>query len=145
MKVEGVGSLQGTYESEQIDSKSTNGMSQRAEPKNIKVPRRHDEVPEEVPCRECLHHAAGARVPPDSLLPPHGAALLIGEHDPERERVDERALDERDDVGVPVEAAAAREVVVDVRHEEAGDEGRERVVDYAVEEGGEEDLVDMEG
>jgi len=138
----GVGSR--TYEAERIDEQRSDGMGQGAEAEDIEVQAGDEEIPYEVAGGQSLNHARSARVSPHALLPVHGAALVVDEHDPDGETVDEDALEHGDDVGVPVETPLARQLGIVARSKGAGDDGRERPEDDRVEESGGEDLVDVQ-
>lgn len=76
-------------------------MGEDAEAKYIDEKEGRDEVPDEVSRCKGLNHAASTGISPYALLPVHRLALLIGEHAPQRQDVDESALEQRDDMCIP--------------------------------------------
>lgn len=116
-------------------------MGEGAGPEDVHVAAGNDEIPDEVAGGQCLNHAAGASVAPDTLLGVHGGALVVGVDDPKGQGIDEAALDHGDDMGVPVDAPTAGEGRVLVASKEGRKDGREGPVDDRVEEGAGEDLV----
>lgn len=120
-------------------------MGQQTETKDVKVNQGGDQVPDKVAAGHGLDHARGARVAPYPLLKVGLGALLIDKNDPEGEGVDQGALDERDDVGVPVGLLAPRVLGVVLGEEEVRDDRRDDHLDEGVEERGADHLVHVEG
>lgn len=120
------------------------GMRPQPPAKRTDIHAADDEIPEEIASGKALNHAARAGVAPDALGPGHGLALVVGPHDPQRQRVDDAALHQRHDVHVPVQLRARREGGVGLGEEVAGEERGEVRVYAVVEEEGEEDLVRVE-
>jgi hypothetical protein len=119
-------------------------VGEEAKAKDVEVEQGDAQVPDEVARREGLDQAAGTRVPPDALLVVHGLALLVGEHDPQGQGVDQQGLDERDDVGVPVGLLGAVVGRVELGEEAGREHGRDDDLDEGVEQGGADDLVDVQ-
>lgn len=134
----------GTHISKRVDGQGADGVSQQANAKDIQVADGDTEVPYEVAGGQRLHQAASTGVAPDAALPVHGLALLVGEHDPQSDDVDQDTLEERDNVGVPAGSFAPVRRVVGAGIL-AGDPRRDHQVDEGVEEGGGDDFVDVLG
>jgi len=124
-------------------------MRQHAPPKNLQMPRTLNEIPQKVPQRETLQHAAQSRILPHPLLPPlprrNFLPFMIRVHDIQRHAADNDTLKEAHDVHIPIDARAFVQGIVFLRHEAAGQEGGEDGADPGVEGEGEEDFVDVEG
>lgn len=73
-------------------------MNEDADTEHIDETDGNNEVPDEIPRYEGLDHAAGTGIAPYARLPVEGLALLIGEHTPKGEDVDEGALEQRNDM-----------------------------------------------
>lgn len=99
-----------------------------------------DEVPDEVSRCKGLDHAASTGISPYAPLPVHGLALLVSVHAPQRQDVDEGALEQRDDMCVPARPfpSVGRILLGRVLHREPW---RDDEVDEGVHEGSEENLV----
>lgn len=134
-----------THKAKRKDAESAHRMRPHPRPKNPQMPRRHHQIPQEVPRRQALNHPTTPRIAIHALHRPHSLALLIHRHDPQRRGIDAAALDQRDDVHVPVEAGARVEGRVDGGEEVVGEPGGEERLDGLVEEEGEGDLVDVVG
>ena len=119
-------------------------MGKHAEAKDLDIENGNGEVPEEIAQSEALDHAAGAGVAPDALLPVHVLALLVSSHNPEGERADGAALEERDHMDVPAEAALAGELGIADGEEGAREDGGDVEVDEGVGEEGDQHLVDVQ-
>lgn len=132
-----------TYESEGVHDERGDGVGQSTEAKDVKVHTGHDEIPEKVTRRQGLDHRRALRVGPHSLLPAHAPPLLVVQHDPDGEAVDEQALHHGHDVGVPIDAPPAGEAVVRLGGEVVGYERGYGPEDDGVEQRGAEDLVDV--
>lgn len=92
-----------THESKRVNGQSADGVGKQTQPKDIQVENGHQQIPDKVTAGHSLDHARGAGIPPDALLEVGIPALIIDEDDPQREAIDQGALDQRDDVGVPVD------------------------------------------
>lgn len=130
-----------THESKAKHHQRTHGMRQHAPAEYARVHGRDDKIPQEIARRQSLDHAGRARIPPHTLLQPHGAPLVVLPDDPQRQRVDQQRLAERHGVHVPVDLGPSRQMGVDGRKEPARDQGREVGVDELVPRCGDEDLV----
>lgn len=119
-------------------------MRQHAGPEDVDVARADAQVPDEVAAGEGLDHAAGARVAEDALPVLHLAALLVDVGHPQRQRVDQRRLEDADDVDVPVDAGAPVEGRVRAREQAPRDEGRGVRLDRLVPESRDEHLMDVQ-
>lgn len=97
-------------------------MEPNPNPKDTEMSCTNDQIPEEVACRESLNKPAGTGVPVHAFhgAVPHVVALLICEHYPQRQRVDEARLDERNNMYVPIDAGATGKLSVDVWEEQRG-------------------------
>lgn len=143
----GVGQGEGdgfAYEAKRVDEKSADGVGQHAEAKDVHVSGGDEEVPEEVAGGQSLDHAGAARVAPEALAPVHLPALVVDVDDPEGEGVDGGALDEGDDVDVPVELLGLGQDAVLGREEAGGQRGRDNAAHELVEDGYYDDLVDVQ-
>jgi len=118
-------------------------VSEKTETKDIQVKEGDSQVPDEVPAGEGLDHAAQARVAPDSLFEIHVLALLVDEHGPEGEAIDEEGLGEGDDMGVPVCFLCAVVLGVVLGKEEIGQQRGDDGVDNGVEGGGADNFVNV--
>lgn len=118
-------------------------MGEETKAKDVDVEEGCDQVPEKVSRCHGLDEADGTVIAPYPFLPVHGLALLVRPHYVEGETVDQCALYERHDMGIPVGFLAARVPRVVLRREPVGENGRHDEVDEGVEEGGAEDLVDV--
>ncbi len=134
-----------TYEAKGVDRQSADGVGQEADAKDVKVEDGDAQVPDKVARCEGLDQAAAASVAPDALLLVHGTALLVGEHDPQGQAVDQQGLEERNDVGVPVGLLGAVVGRVELREQASREHGRDDNLDEGVEEGRTDDLVDVQG
>lgn len=132
------------YEAEGVDEKGADGVGEHAEAEDVDVGGGDEEVPDEVAGGEGLDHGGAARVAPEALLPVHLAALLVDEDDPEGQGVDGGALDEGDDVHVPIELLGLGEGGVLGREEARGQHGRDDAAHELVEGGYYDDLVDVQ-
>ena len=119
-------------------------MGEQAEPEDIKVQQGDAQVPDKIAAGQSLDHARRTGIPPNPLLKVHALALLVDKHGPQGEAIDQHALDERHDVGVPVGLLGAAVVWVVLGEEEVGEERRDGDMDEGVEGGGAEDLVDVQ-
>jgi hypothetical protein len=120
-------------------------MSQQPKTKDIQVQQGDAEIPDEITHRKSLNQAASAGITPNALLIVHGLALLVESHNPQRQGVDENALDERDDVGVPVGLLRAVVARVELREQPVREHRRHDNLGEGVEEGGGKHLVDVQG
>jgi hypothetical protein len=120
-------------------------VCEQAQPKGIQVQQGDAHVPEEVARGKRLHNPTAARVAPDALFVVHAAALLVRKHNPEGDAIDDQALDERDDVGVPVGFLCAVMARIVLGKQLVGEHGRDDGLDEGVEEGGADDFVDVQG
>lgn len=140
----GWGSDRGTNKAKGVDGQGADGVGEQAEPEDIKVQQGDAQVPDEIAAGKRLDHARRAGIPPNPLLKVHVLALFVDKHGPQGEAIDQHALDERDDVGVPVGLLGAAVLRVVLGEEEVGDKGRDGNMDEGVEGGGAEDLVDVQ-
>ena len=132
-----------TYKPEAEHHQRSHRMRQQPPPKHTHIHDTDPQVPQKVSRGETLNHAPSPRIAPHPFLPAHARPLLVHSHDPERHGVDEHALEEGDDVDIPVEFRAGGEGRVDGGEEAGGEEGGEVGVDEAVGYRGEEELVDV--
>lgn len=125
-----------------------NGMGQHPPAKDLDMPRAHPQVPQEVAQREALTQPAQARVSPDAVIPPAGAApapaLLVVEDDVEREDADDDRLEEGHHVHIPVGLGAAVERFVFLRRKPVGEERADEEADAGVHGKGEDHLMDVQ-
>lgn len=120
-------------------------MRECPRPEDVHVPRGDDEIPQEVASSKALDHTACASVSPYALLPGHVLPVIVNEHDPECNGVDEAALDKRHDMRVPADLPSVRELGIDVREEDGGEDGRNRIVDDSVQKAAGQDFMYVEG
>lgn len=101
-------------------------MCPDAQPKYPDIPRRHHKIPQEIPTRKTLYQPARTRVAihPLNHRRAHLTALFIREHDPQRQTIDETALDHRHDVHVPVYPCAPVQLRVYVGEQRVRDQWR---------------------
>lgn len=119
-------------------------MGQHAEAKDIHVGGGDEEVPEEIAGGKGLDHAGAARVAPEALPPIHLAPLLVDVDDPEGQGVDGGALDEGDDVDVPVQLLAPGQGAILGREEAGGQHGRDDAAHELVEGGYYDHFMDVQ-
>ena len=108
-----------TYESQREHDKSRDGMHQQPWPKDAQIPKTYLQIPQEIARRERLDHTPRPRISPYSFLPAHALALLVSDHHPYCSCADEDALDQADDVDIPVDLASKRKTRVDGGEEAA--------------------------
>ncbi len=135
---------QATYETERVDEKSADGVGQHTQAKDVHISGGDEEVPEEIAGGESLDHGRPARVSPKTLLPVHLLPLLIDVHDPQGQGVDGGALDEGDDVDVPVELLGLGQRAILGGEEAGGQHGRDDAADELVEGGYYDYLVNVQ-
>ena len=133
-----------TYKAKGEDYECADAVGKHAVAKEVDIANGNGQVPEEVARRQALDHAAAARVAPDALLPVHVLALLVDEHDPEGEDVDDAALEQRDHVDVPAEAPLTGELGIADGENGAREDRAEVEVDEGVEGEGEQHFVDVQ-
>lgn len=85
-------------------------MEQHADAEHAEVHRADDEIIDEVSHGHGSHQSAATCISVDALAGGHGLAFLVGEHDPQGQDADGDALDQRDNVDVPVELGALIEM-----------------------------------
>lgn len=107
-------------------------MEQHADTEHAEVHRADDEIIYEIPHGHGSHQSAATRVPVDALAGIHGLALLVGKHDPQGQGVDGDALNERDNMNVPVELGALVQLRVVTGEEDRGEAWRQHRVDELV-------------
>ena len=91
-----------TYESKREDEESTERMGKHSKTKESDILECNDQVPEEVTSCHSLYHACCTSISPDALLPVHPLSVLIKEHHPQGEGVDQQTLAEGHHMDVPV-------------------------------------------
>ena len=107
-----------THESQTKHHHGTNSMRQHSLPKNIHVARTHPQIPQKIPQRKSLYKPRRARISPHPPLPAQRRSFVVVIQHPQTRDAHNAALDEADNVHVPVDARAGVEGVVDF-----GDEG----------------------
>lgn len=81
-------------------------MEQHAHAKHSNMHRADYDIVDEVSLCQGLEESTHARVSVDTLSGIHVLAFFVEEHDVQGESVDEYALDEGDDMDVPIELGA---------------------------------------
>lgn len=81
-----------TYKSQHRNRQRTNRMNHRPQPMHIKIPYPRPQIPNKIPRRKALHHAARASIPPQTLPRGHDLPLMIQHEHYYRERVDDARL-----------------------------------------------------
>ena len=134
------------YESETEDRKRGHGVRDEPKPHDIDMKHADEQIPDEV-ARRISHHGAAAGIIREHTIKRCicDCALGVEEHSPQRDGADEDALDEGDDVDIPVYPRARVERVVELRDEQAGECGGDDEVDELVGDEREEYVVDVEG
>lgn len=131
------------YESETIGRQGSNSVGQCADSKNAEIHRSDDEIPDEVTKGKCLYQSSSTRVSPHAAIYVHLHALLVSEHDPQSQDVDEDALEEGDDMSVPVDLLLPRQLRIMLGSQRRRDDGRADVEQEEVEARGKDDLMDV--
>lgn len=138
----GGGKLGATYETQRKHNHRTGRMHQEPNPKNIKIPRTHRQIPDKIPQRKRLQRPAQPRIPKHGMLDLR--ALPVRKQDVQAEDTDKGGLHQGNDVYVPVDARARGERGV-VQGEEARGDGPGEEEDEVVGDEGDEHFVDVEG
>lgn len=107
----------GTYESKTKHPQSANSMEQHPDAEYLQVNRADDQIIRKVPRCQSEDESAAAGISVNALLGGHGFALVVSEHDPQGHGVDHGALDEGDDMNIPVDLCAAVELIVVLREQ----------------------------
>lgn len=92
-----------TYKPKAKHPQGTNSMKQHAHAKHPNMHRTDDDIVDEVSLCQGLKESGHARVSVDALSGIHVLTFFVDEHDIQGEDVDEHALDEGDDMDVPIE------------------------------------------
>jgi len=133
------------HKSKRENNESTQCVGKHAKSEQPHVLQSNYQVPEEVSSRHALNHSSCPGIAPNPLLPVHSLALLIRIHHPQGEDIDERALDERNYMDVPVDLPLWRQLrILDGKYF-SRHVRRDKDVNTVIEEEGSEDFVDMEG
>lgn len=103
----------------------------------------HDQVVDEVSDAKGLDQATGTSISENALCGGHGPALLIDVHNPQRGGIDDDALNERDDMDIPVQLGAAAQLGIGLRKEDRRQPRRDERVDDLVKDKGENDFMGM--
>lgn len=108
---------------------------------HIKIHYPRPQIPNKIAGGKALHHAARARIPPQTLARGHDLPLMIQHEHDDGERVDDARLHQRDHMRVPGDFGPGPQAGVDGGEKVGGEARGDGDVDGVVEEEGEEDLV----
>ena len=106
-----------TYESERIYKQSADGVSEHPHAEYLHVGKGDEEIPQEISCCQSLNHGRSTRIPIDTFLGVHFPALLIREHNPQRQHIDHAALHEGHNMNIPVHLSVLGQGIVLNRHQ----------------------------
>jgi len=132
-----------TYEAKGEDEERADSMRKHAQTKNWEMLECDHQVPEKVSHCKALDQAGCSSVTPHLLFPTHVLPLIVREHDIEGEGIDQRRLDERNNMNIPVQLGSLIEALIDRAEEIAGEGGRNVPVDDMVKSERNRDLVDV--
>lgn len=120
-------------------------MGPNARAKDPDISGADNNVPDKVASGKCLDHPRGTCISVDALdcTVLHVITFLIGPHDPQGQAIDQRRLQQRHHVDIPVDSSSSIELLVDVGEEDVGQEWRDDRLGGLVQDEGEKDLVDM--
>lgn len=119
-------------------------MGQHPETEDVDVSSGDEEVPEEIACGKSLYHARAARVAPETLSPIHLPPLLVDVDYPQGQGADDGALDEGDDVDVPVQLPGLGQSAVLGWIEARRQHGRDDAAHELVEDGYYDHFMDVQ-
>lgn len=118
-------------------------MEQHADAKDVDMSDADDQVPQEIACRHGLNQATGSRISIHSLDRCHVLPLLVDKYHPQRQDRDEGTLREGDDMDIPAELRALREIRIKLWEKPGRDPGCDNGLDELVQGEREDDFMYM--
>lgn len=134
-----------TYKTETEHPQSADGMEKHTNTEHAHVYDTDDQIVNEISNSKSLDQAAGTCVCEDPLAGGHLAALGVRVHNPQSGDRDDHALNERDNMDVPVQLGPRFEGVVRLREEDRREPRRDDCMDDGIEYEGAYDLMDVLG
>lgn len=93
-------------------------MEKHADAKHAHVHNTDNQIIYKVSHGQGLNETTGTCISEDSLTGCHGAALLVGIHDPQGGGINDNALNKRDNMDIPVQLRPGSELVIRLRKED---------------------------